>query len=155
MKKLLIITSLAFMFLSACRDPCKDVACYNNGYCTDGTCSCPVGAEGADCKTETRMKYMGIYKGTYIEDGISYPNSNITVSVEAWQPIVRFKVGNMSVLLNTATNFDVESQQLYDGVNLIQIQSGLGTCNGSSLNYQMNFNAQGANHTASFSGTHL
>jgi hypothetical protein len=152
MKNWLVLGLVAGLF-AACGDPCDDVACYNSGYCVEGTCNCPVGAEGADCSDQTRMRYIGIYTGTYIEDGVSFPQSSITVSVVLSDPIVRMDIGEMTVDLTTETVFTVYNQYI-SGSNPVTIQSGNGTCNGTTLNYNISFNGGGSNHTASFSGTH-
>ncbi len=48
----ILFLSLAF-FLNTCKDPCKNVICYNNGYCSDGVCICQKNYSGVDCSIFT------------------------------------------------------------------------------------------------------
>jgi hypothetical protein len=49
MKKLLFLLIPLLTVLSCKDDPCDDIFCYNDGYCEDGTCICPLGYTGLDC----------------------------------------------------------------------------------------------------------
>ncbi len=49
MKKLLFLLLPLLTVLSCKDDPCDDIFCYNDGYCVDGTCECPLGFIGEDC----------------------------------------------------------------------------------------------------------
>ncbi len=50
MKKLLFLLLPVMFVMSSCEDdPCINTVCYNDGYCEDGTCVCPLGFTGADC----------------------------------------------------------------------------------------------------------
>lgn len=50
MKKLLFLL-LPLFFVVGCfeDDPCDFTICYNDGYCEDGSCICPLGFTGDDC----------------------------------------------------------------------------------------------------------
>ena len=43
-------------------DPCDDIFCYNDGYCVDGTCECPLGYTGSDCGFQVTPKKI-VLKG--------------------------------------------------------------------------------------------
>ncbi|MBX7053054.1 MAG: calcium-binding EGF-like domain-containing protein [Flavobacteriales bacterium] len=51
-------------------DPCENVVCQNGGTCTEGTCYCTAGYEGASCETEQRNKFIGSYSTTQLCDTI-------------------------------------------------------------------------------------
>jgi len=56
-----ILTMSAFTatIMTSCNpDACKDVICSNGGTCTDGSCSCPSGYEGASCETLSSAKFL-------------------------------------------------------------------------------------------------
>jgi hypothetical protein len=69
MKKTKLILMFAVLFaissliFQSC-DRCSGVVCLNDGTCdnSNGRCVCATGFEGADCGTEWRDKYIGIYK---------------------------------------------------------------------------------------------
>lgn len=52
MKKIILLLSIVFLTLNACKDQCKDVICLNYGVCVDGTCDCPDGFSGALCEID-------------------------------------------------------------------------------------------------------
>jgi len=53
---LVAITAFTAITYTSCnKDKCKDVTCQNGGACTDGTCSCPSGFEGANCETASTV----------------------------------------------------------------------------------------------------
>jgi hypothetical protein len=65
MKKLtfvLAITFVLFSLFSACskKDPCEGVTCQNGGTCSEGTCQCPTGFEGAFCETASLPKAVNV-----------------------------------------------------------------------------------------------
>ena len=45
-------------------DTCKEVTCLNGGICESGDCACTAGFEGANCATEQRQAFVGIYSAT-------------------------------------------------------------------------------------------
>lgn len=49
MKKLMFLLLSLLSVLSCVDDPCDNTICYNDGYCVDGTCDCPLGFIGDDC----------------------------------------------------------------------------------------------------------
>lgn len=49
MKKLLFLLLPMLTVMSCVDDPCDGILCYNDGYCVDGTCECPLGYTGEDC----------------------------------------------------------------------------------------------------------
>lgn len=69
MKKLsrILVFALAlgslFVFDACRKDPCKNIVCYNGGYCANGLCNCPTGYTGSDCfqqQTPTAMRITKI-----------------------------------------------------------------------------------------------
>lgn len=55
MRTLILFTILALgLAFSGCQkeptDPCDNITCLNGGSCVNGTCECPTGYEGADCR---------------------------------------------------------------------------------------------------------
>lgn len=52
MKKLLYLFLVIAAITSCKKDPCKNVVCYNNGVCDDGTCLCPNGYSGTNCEIQ-------------------------------------------------------------------------------------------------------
>lgn len=54
-------------------NPCANVTCYNGGTCTNGTCSCIPGFEGAKCEINIRDKYMGNWQISEVIKGSSAP----------------------------------------------------------------------------------
>lgn len=49
MKKLLFLLLPLLMVVGCADDPCDNTICYNDGYCEDGTCVCPLGFVGENC----------------------------------------------------------------------------------------------------------
>jgi len=76
MTAILGVASLSMVFTSCNTDECKDVVCQNGGLCqdSDGSCECPVGFEGTNCETYSKVKFLGDYKG----DGIDTDNDTYT-----------------------------------------------------------------------------
>lgn len=59
MKWLNIAFILPIVFLSACADPCDDVACGENGTCVEGVCECDPGVFGDNCENLYRDDFLG------------------------------------------------------------------------------------------------
>jgi len=47
---------------SCVNDPCRNIVCYNGGYCYNGTCVCPVGYTGPTCQQQVTPKYIKVNK---------------------------------------------------------------------------------------------
>lgn len=89
MKRVIIFTVMvaSFMFVTVVsvtckkeKDPCEDVVCYNGGHCEDGTCVCAAGYEGADCKTESREKFLGTWYGYNHTDSFAFTTDIIVLN---------------------------------------------------------------------------
>ena len=52
-RRLLLFSLLIFTVITSC-DPCKNVACINDGACQDGSCLCPDGFSGENCEIEDK-----------------------------------------------------------------------------------------------------
>ncbi|MBP6456892.1 MAG: calcium-binding EGF-like domain-containing protein [Chitinophagaceae bacterium] len=73
--------SFSSLFTSCNSDPCKDIQCDNGGVCTEGSCDCPAGYEGASCETRSIVKYLGTYTGNGIDDqGGNYTGWKLVIS---------------------------------------------------------------------------
>ncbi len=71
------------LFLTSCKDKCKDIVCENAGTCNDGVCECTEGYEGESCETLSISKYFGTYLVTPSEEeceGLSILGQNIDLS---------------------------------------------------------------------------
>ena len=55
---LAVLTS-AFLFLAACKDPCKSVECKNGGSCEEGHCDCAAGWGGEACALDLAGHFSG------------------------------------------------------------------------------------------------
>lgn len=54
-----------FLFIASCdTKKCTDVVCGYNQICNNGNCFCADGYEGADCNTQSYVKYIGNYNVT-------------------------------------------------------------------------------------------
>ena len=56
MRNFLFLLLLLLMVAGCVDDPCEQTICYNDGYCEDGTCVCPLGFTGADCGFQVTPK---------------------------------------------------------------------------------------------------
>ena len=141
------------LFLSSCKDECKDVDCQNGGTCVEGTCECASGYEGSECQTQWRDKVVKVWNVT----------SNSCAGVGGWQVTVTegsgstgLNLGNFSHLtclgggitvnanMTGSNTFEIPSQQLCDGNITI---SGSGTISGNALNISYTYNIPGENGT--------
>ena len=68
----------AVIYSSCSKDKCKDVSCQNDGVCSGGTCTCPIGVTGTNCETEYRTSYANNYKGnvTYTDTSGTFTLNN-------------------------------------------------------------------------------
>ena len=71
----LVVWALPILLLlfNSCSDKCKEIICYNGGFCLDGTCGCTTGFEGNDCSLEVREKFLGTYN---VQDHCSITGEN-------------------------------------------------------------------------------
>jgi hypothetical protein len=69
----------SMVFISSCRNPCRDIVCRNNGTCREGACACPSGFEGRYCENRVSEKFAGYWEGFTRCNG--EPNANITFIV--------------------------------------------------------------------------
>lgn len=56
-----IFLLLLALSIAACKNPCRDVQCFN-GECTDGTCNCLFGYEGVACDHMLNEKFAGDFQ---------------------------------------------------------------------------------------------
>jgi len=61
LKAALFFTVLYIVFSTSCTNKCKNVTCYNGGYCSVGKCTCPTGLLGNQCQT---LECIGSWSGT-------------------------------------------------------------------------------------------
>ncbi len=67
----LAIATIGIFSIQSCdTDPCKDVACGDNGVCLEGTCICDDGYDGSDCNIVIRSLFLGTYNVEEICDGV-------------------------------------------------------------------------------------
>ena len=151
MKKIYLLLLPALLMFS-CSDPCKDVVCENYGNCIDGACECQIGYEGTSCETHIFTAYSGVYTGTYIEDGVSFSNHSTDLFPVAGVS-VRVEIGNFSADFYSNTAFRIPNQAFTANGEYVTVNSGQGTCDGSSLSFEVEFRADGMTHSASFTGT--
>ncbi len=73
--------SFSTLFTSCNNDPCKDIQCDNGGVCTEGSCDCPAGYEGANCETLSKTKFINAAGWNVTEDGTSSAADNYDVNI--------------------------------------------------------------------------
>jgi len=55
--QLLLICFIGILFLiNSCKNPCKDIVCFNNGVCLEGSCDCVNGFLGENCDSLSHTK---------------------------------------------------------------------------------------------------
>ena len=76
----------ALVFLSGCKNACKDVDC-NNGTCVDGTCTCDAGYQGTACDVMHNAKFVGVYALVQSCDTNGSTSSyDVTITASATNP---------------------------------------------------------------------
>ncbi len=125
--------SVAVIYSSCKKDPCKDVVCQNDGVCDDGTCDCTTGYEGDDCSTEWRAKFIASYKSSGTDNtGGTYTDipTNIATSSSGVSKIIINITGAFSftATLTSSTTFTVDNQTVSG-----YTYSGTGTLSGSNI----------------------
>ena len=139
MKGLSLLFASMLLLTSCVKDPCSDVLCLNNGTCLDGTCLCQDWYEGANCGTEERAKYYGLYTGTLT----IFFDSQVILSDVLGMPISdgaainRLELGglNTEAKLNTSglSNFILTPFTIVSGGES-QYYTGYGSFNGNQIN---------------------
>lgn len=136
----LTVGTFASTIMTSCNpDACKDVVCNNGGTCTDGTCSCPSGFEGANCDTESRTKLIGAYllSGTD-SDGGTYTNVNASTSTSSASK-TKFIFAVPLAALSLTCTMTSSSAFTIDNVTLSgSTYTGNGTFNGTTMTITIN-----------------
>ncbi|GAB4407237.1 MAG: hypothetical protein OHK0039_09580 [Bacteroidia bacterium] len=76
-----LLLALSLIWITACKDPCKEVVCENGGTCVEGVCDCPEGYVGANCERFDLAQLPGTYRVAY--EGCFTTNDNHRVLLEA------------------------------------------------------------------------
>jgi hypothetical protein len=129
------------LFLSSCKDDCKDVTCNNGGTCIEGTCDCLTGYEGAECSTETRAKFIGTYTvagssacpttGNGTISSLTLPISNS--SSAANKIVINFAGANI-VATVSGSGFTIDPNQTYTAGGVVYTYTGSGSITNTTIN---------------------
>lgn len=101
----------AVTYTSCSEDKCKPVVCANGATCTEGSCICPTGYEGARCETVNRERFMGIWN--VVEDGSISAPSRYTVAVENGNGITDLVIRNFNNFFSDNVNARVKGDTIY------------------------------------------
>ncbi len=110
----LTLGTFASTIMTSCNpDACKDVVCNNGGTCTDGTCSCPSGYEGANCDTKSNAKFINAAGWQVTEDGTSSSAATYVVNITA-----NSTIANGIYISNVWDSFTATVNATVDGNNI-------------------------------------
>ena len=167
--KIFLVAALLITISSCDRQSCKDVACPIGQGCVNGQCYCADGYEGADCNTESYLKYTsgtpggsGIKSWNVIEScysGSNFPGYTAFITHNSTSPreieINNFLGGSGTVYATIRTDQNNQG-------NIVEINSqncggivvsGQGTYDVNynritfQLNYTYNFTSYQCTHT--------
>lgn len=140
------------VFTSCNQDKCKDVVCQHGGTCTDGSCTCPSGYEGANCQTLSRDKFIGVYVGTEVCT-VGTDAYSITCSTNTDE--LKFNIQNLynqsltAIASASGNAFTIPNQTVGAGVTA----SGSGTITGNTITITYTVNDGVVSNTCTFTGT--
>ena len=135
---ILTVSVFTATIMTSCNpDACKDVVCANGGTCTDGSCSCPAGYEGATCDTLSRTKFIANYAVTASCQG-SYV-AGITSSSAGDTKVIVSNIANLNTVNPGATVIGTINgstltiaRQFVTGLATTEVE-GTGTISGSTM----------------------
>lgn len=112
---LIVVVSLGllstFAYTSFKKDKCEtsNVVCVNNGVCKDGTCTCPLGFEGATCYTKSVDKFVGSFFGPETCNGGSSSNTTVNISSGFTEIDLVIMIGSQSIpaTLTSPNSFNI------------------------------------------------
>ena len=136
----LIVSSVLFS-ISSCKkeekDPCEAVSCLNGGTCNNGSCACAAGYEGAQCQTEIREKFIGLYETSGC-DGEIYLLSISNSTDEILNVLLEFSGINLPPISATINgNSMTIPSQIFTNSNSVITRSGAGSLNGNVLSWTL------------------
>ncbi len=98
----------AVIYSSCSKDKCKDVSCQNDGVCSGGTCTCPIGVTGTNCETVYRSSFANNYKGN-----VTYSDATGAGSYNDYHLVFTYSTDTtyykMSLAINDSSNINVFS----------------------------------------------
>ena len=123
MKNLLLLFSILFLTFTGCKDKCKDTNCLNSGICVDGTCHCPEGFSGDNCKIEDPCRTTNCLNNGVCNDGncdcpTGYEGANCENTIAT-----RF-LGTYDVICNGTLDIDGNNKDFVDEPAIVKIYQG-------------------------------
>ncbi len=107
------LVAVAFMPLQSCDRQCRKMDCENDGRCHEGECLCEKWYSGDLCELFFNRNYVGVYEGSYLNNGPMVYRFQDSVVIEADENIPnRLHVdGNFyyDIVSDTALNIPEQS----------------------------------------------
>lgn len=137
--------------------PTPTSKCQNGGTLVNGVCECPFGYEGDYCDIESRLKFVGIFKGQQSYNGNSAKYREYEIKKTNGVTKIRIYGSNggveMEADLTDVNKIKIPKQEYVWGTEVVDIV-GNGSLKGSTLtlNYSIKAQLDGTTLTYTFTG---
>lgn len=135
----LLMLSSTLLMIQSCNDNCDDIECLNGGSCIDGSCDCPDGYSGTNCKTVDLCFGVTCQNGGDCVDGTcKCPDGFYGTSCENMTVQHRLLTKTPFQLFNDNVPLDSLYGKLYEGGLIFYLNTTNGTGMVSAIQDQSN-----------------